>query len=490
MSQAEVFANQTRYYLDKLTQILNGAPNAIDMCLAQMLGTDGFAASLKAPDKPVQDVMAGVDADAAAREGVTAVAVLARFATFLQGSTVDAARQKIDQALSAILIAIQPLFGDSPPAQTQTQLTGGGAGGALADGGVLGNLIAAKESGGKYGAFNTGNAGDSGGKTLPFETMTLQEIQRRQGLRGGDPNRLNAVGKYQLIGSTLGDAIRALNVALTEFYAPPLQEKFFRQYLVAIKRPLIKKYIDGEIVDRRSALLELSREWAAVANPDTGATTLTGHGNKALITAAAAGAALDQERQAYSANIAAGMAPEDAWLALSFPRQKARRIDFAVGDSLAVGQNATIRSAEITISADNKLARRNGVLIAQTGASPDTINKNIDACLAADAGFFRNKAISLSTGASNDPDEIPHIADQIAKLQNAGAVVAVNGVSNNGTFQGRTGIGPMLNQQLQTIAKANRASFCGGYVSNVPDHIHRTVAGYVAMLAQAGDALG
>lgn len=180
---------------------------------------------------------------------------------------------------------------------------------------VLGNLIASGEGG--YGSFNRGRAGDSPGETIDFSRLSLREIMRRQSLPRNDRNRLFAVGRFQVIPSTMRGAVNALNLDLDQTFTPELQERVFADYLIDGKRPQIKRYITGASRDRSAAQLALAREFASVADPRTGRSYYDGiGGNSASITAAQSGSALDQMRQQYAANLARGMSPMQAYDAL------------------------------------------------------------------------------------------------------------------------------------------------------------------------------
>ena len=187
-------------------------------------------------------------------------------------------------------------------------------------GGVLGKLVAAHESGSAgYNAFNRGNAGDSAGQTMNFASMTLAQITQLQALPARDPNHLLAVGKYQIIPSTMLDAIAKLGLTLDTKLTPDLQEAMFRNYLIAIKRPQVKSFITGQGgVTLADAQLALAREFASFPDPSTGLSVYGGVGhNRATVTVAQSASALTTEHASYSAKIAAGVAANQAWIALS-----------------------------------------------------------------------------------------------------------------------------------------------------------------------------
>jgi hypothetical protein len=96
--------------------------------------------------------------------------------------------------------------------------------------------------------------------------MSISEVLALQGLPSGDPQKLFAVEKYLLIPVTLKSAITALKINGDEKYSPALQEKIFRSYLTAIKRPQVKTYITGSSGDvgLSDAQTTLAHEFASV----------------------------------------------------------------------------------------------------------------------------------------------------------------------------------------------------------------------------------
>jgi hypothetical protein len=186
-----------------------------------------------------------------------------------------------------------------PSAFQRIATTAGAAAiGATVVGGALtvGNLIAKKgESGAAgYNAFNMGTKDNkivAGKQKENLQDMTVGEVMSRQSIKWGSPNesqKLFAVGKYQMIPSTLSDAVKSLNVSKDEKFTPELQERMFKDYLISAKRPAIAKYLNSPTDDPellKNAVRAMSREWASVADPDKGGTTsFYGSGNKALIS--------------------------------------------------------------------------------------------------------------------------------------------------------------------------------------------------------------
>ncbi len=185
---------------------------------------------------------------------------------------------------------------------------------------ALSNLIGSGEGG--YNSYNRGRAGDSGGREIDFSQMTLAEIMRRQDLPRNDPERLFAVGKFQIIPGTMEETVNAMGLDRNQRFTPELQERMFADYLVDEKRPAVHAYITGESSGPeglRRAQTALAQEFASVADPRTGRSFYDGDsaGNSASITAQQAGAALEQMRTQYRANIERGLSPDAAYRGLS-----------------------------------------------------------------------------------------------------------------------------------------------------------------------------
>ncbi|MEN8511962.1 mannosyl-glycoprotein endo-beta-N-acetylglucosamidase [Burkholderia sp. RS02] len=158
---------------------------------------------------------------------------------------------------------------------------------------AFGRLIARGE--GDYNSVNRGARGGYRAGTENLEGMTLAQVMAAQ--RAG---QFNAAGRYQIIGSTLAEAARSLKLNGDEMFDRKLQDRIFDQYLVRNKRRAIADYVEGRSDDLRGALRAASREWASVADPDTGRSYYAGKGNnRASITAAEMEAALRNTRATY-----------------------------------------------------------------------------------------------------------------------------------------------------------------------------------------------
>jgi hypothetical protein len=148
--------------------------------------------------------------------------------------------------------------------------------------------------------------------------MTLAQVRAQQALPRGNANSLFAVGKYQIIPSTMKDAIAKLGLDPNRMLTPDLQEFLFRNYLVGIKRPQVKSFITGAGTTLKAAQLALALEFASVADPNTGKSHYGGSsGNRASITTTQTAMALNAEQAKFQQNVASGMSSSNAWTTLS-----------------------------------------------------------------------------------------------------------------------------------------------------------------------------
>ncbi|KKL38620.1 mannosyl-glycoprotein endo-beta-N-acetylglucosamidase [Burkholderia contaminans FFH2055] len=208
---------------------------------------------------------------------------------------IDSMKDQGGAKLTAPRGAQSPAAQQAPAASSPAVSASGGVAGAmerLADT-AFGKLIARGE--GDYNSVNRGARGGYRADTENLEGMTLAQVMAAQ--RAG---QFNAAGRYQIIGDTLSDAASALKLNGSEMFDRKLQDRIFSEYLVRNKRRSIADYVEGRSDDLRAALRAASREWASVADPDTGRSYYAGKGNnRASITAAEMEAALRNTRATY-----------------------------------------------------------------------------------------------------------------------------------------------------------------------------------------------
>lgn len=179
----------------------------------------------------------------------------------------------------------------------------------------IGDLLQGGESGKEgYNAYNRGTGlGSNGHRDLT--KMSLEEIQAAQALPRSDKGRLMAVGKYQMMPSTLKEGMAALKMSSDTKFDEATQEKLFSEYLLGKKRPKIRDYITGKSDDAQAAQIAGAQEWRSIADPRTGKTYADkgASGNKASISAKEWLASMDAARKLYQQNIRLGMTQKEAY---------------------------------------------------------------------------------------------------------------------------------------------------------------------------------
>lgn len=153
----------------------------------------------------------------------------------------------------------------------------------------LAGLISRGE--GDYNSVNLGQRGGYRSGTRDLENMTVGEVMEAQ--RRGE---FNAAGRYQVIGSTLREAAKAMKLSSNDRFDRATQDKIY-SYIINRKRPEIGAYISGKSNDRNAAIKAAAKEWASIQDPDTGKSFYAGvANNSASISSSEVGAMLDKER--------------------------------------------------------------------------------------------------------------------------------------------------------------------------------------------------
>ncbi|KVP84548.1 mannosyl-glycoprotein endo-beta-N-acetylglucosamidase [Burkholderia ubonensis] len=214
---------------------------------------------------------------------------------------------------------------------------------------AFGRLISRGE--GDYNSVNRGARGGYRSGTENLEGMTLAQVMAAQ--RAG---QFNAAGRYQIIGGTLSEAASAMKLNGSEMFDRKLQDRIFSEYLVRNKRRAIADYIEGRSDDVLAALRAMSREWASVADPDTGRSHYAGKGNnRASISRAEAEAALNNARATYQrpAAVSAQMAGRGEASRSVEVKQDVRIEVNGVNDPNAAGREVARHQAQVA----NDMAR-------------------------------------------------------------------------------------------------------------------------------------
>lgn len=141
-------------------------------------------------------------------------------------------------------------------------------------------LIANAESNGNYNAYY----GSAANSEIKFTDMSIQEVLDWQSnfVQQGSPS--SAVGKYQLLNTTLGLLVQELGIDATQKFDPTTQD---RLAIVLLERRGSVKYINKEL-SRDEFAASLAKEWAAlprVTNGDPNSSYYAGDGlNKSRVS--------------------------------------------------------------------------------------------------------------------------------------------------------------------------------------------------------------
>lgn len=164
-----------------------------------------------------------------------------------------------------------------------------------------------------YNAYNRGTVGNKmigSDKPIDFSTMTISEYLKHGKLSSGDPDKIFAMGKYQIIPGTMEGLVKKLGLDPDKtFLDSATQDILFNEGLIKKSRPNVAAYLSRKSDDRDAAILDMSKEFASVGVPyPAGKASVRGEsyyagvgGNKAHNPPEAVGAALDADRVRVSA---------------------------------------------------------------------------------------------------------------------------------------------------------------------------------------------
>lgn len=133
----------------------------------------------------------------------------------------------------------------------------------------LAEVVASGESKGDYNIYNKGTVGKNAGKIgrTDFSKMTVSEYLRRGSLGKDDPDKIFAMGKYQIIPDTMRGIVKGMNLNPdTTYLTPETQDKMFK-YIIE-RKPAVKNYLLGKSTDQNAAILALAKEWASIGVPE------------------------------------------------------------------------------------------------------------------------------------------------------------------------------------------------------------------------------
>ena len=168
---------------------------------------------------------------------------------------------------------------------------------------------------GGYESSNRGSVETGTNNTIrdnkPLSKLTLGEIKSYQNLPKNDPNRLFAVGAYQITPVAMDAAMKAAGVNDNTIFSPTVQDRMGLGLILGTKRPRLAAYIKGESNDINAAMLEFAQEFASVPDPSTGKSYYVNKGNRHQHTVEETRQALERAREAYSSGIISEVIPTE-----------------------------------------------------------------------------------------------------------------------------------------------------------------------------------
>lgn len=123
---------------------------------------------------------------------------------------------------------------------------------------AFGNLIARYESADNYNICNSTKGGLRVVRDLRVVEMSIRQIQQKQSNR-----EIFAVGRYQLIPTTLESAVLSLGLDRSALLDAEMQDRIFECYLIKVKRPEICHYLAGSGTIEE-AMYAAAKEWASI----------------------------------------------------------------------------------------------------------------------------------------------------------------------------------------------------------------------------------
>lgn len=145
---------------------------------------------------------------------------------------------------------------------------------------------------GGYNSVNRGKANGFTAGTEDLQNMTVAQVMAAQ-----RRHKFAAAGHYQLMQKTLQQAAVSMGLNGNEKFDSNLQDRIFKEFIIAKKRPEIEAYISGKSNNKKAALGALSKEFASFTDPSTGKSHYSGNGvDKASVSIQDAGTMLDNMR--------------------------------------------------------------------------------------------------------------------------------------------------------------------------------------------------
>lgn len=120
---------------------------------------------------------------------------------------------------------------------------------------------------GTIGSRIIGSTNDTVRNNRPLTDMTIGQIRELQSINNpNNPNRLFAVGRYQVIPDTMQQAVKDLNLPDDAVFNQETQDRI-GMWLINEKRPAVGAFLSGADVPIDEAMMSLAKEFASVPVP-------------------------------------------------------------------------------------------------------------------------------------------------------------------------------------------------------------------------------
>lgn len=262
----------------------------------------------KTPDKSKLDKDTGNDLSKLPTQSATTTAMgIGELATQAGNVAINNQNSAAEQAINTATVEAEKATGGTPLPKGQGLTLSG-------DPGIFSEVIASHETHGNYNRYNKGSKHGYKQGNAPFQNMTLAEVVRLQNLPPSHPDKLFAVGKYQIIPDTMKEFLRNNDYGITmnDKFTPEVQDKAFA-YLSMKKRRRIGSFITGGTNDIVGALDAAAYEWASVQDSN-GKPKYGGINAKAPTKVGDVKNALIRARASYAELIKQGIDPKTAFL--------------------------------------------------------------------------------------------------------------------------------------------------------------------------------
>lgn len=133
---------------------------------------------------------------------------------------------------------------------------------------MLGDAISSGE--GNYNSVNrglvkvNGKNKNLGAYSEDLSKLSINDVLARNTLGFSDKNRMNAVGKYQIIASTMRELVGYMHLSGNEKLTPEMQDKLFEGLL---RMKGIYKHLVGKDADIQKAMIMIAKTWASAGVP-------------------------------------------------------------------------------------------------------------------------------------------------------------------------------------------------------------------------------